>query len=201
MTSSKRRNKMPTTSSMKELSARELQVILAAPDKCPQLIDVRTALEFDSEHIKGSKNLPLNELGQKDPGLNQQEPVFVICRTGNRAGRAAAQLNASGFACEVLQGGILEWKKSGLPVVEGKKRLSLERQVQLTIGLLILTGVTLGFTVNQLFFLLPGFIGCGLTFAGLTGNCGLAMVLAKAPWNRIDSGSGKEQEGQKSCCS
>ncbi|HMP54279.1 MAG TPA: DUF2892 domain-containing protein, partial [Candidatus Melainabacteria bacterium] len=96
---------------------------------------------------------------------------------------------------------ILEWKKSGLPVVEGKKRLSLERQVQLTIGLMILTGVTLGFTVNQLFFLLPGFIGCGLTFAGLTGNCGLAMVLAKAPWNRIDSGSGKEQEGQKSCCS
>lgn len=186
---------------MKELSARELQGILAAPDKCPQLIDVRTALEFDSEHIKGSKNLPLNELGQKDPGLNQQEPVFVICRTGNRAGRAAAQLNASGFDCEVLQGGILEWKKSGLPVVEGKKRLSLERQVQLTIGLMILTGVTLGFTVNQLFFLLPGFIGCGLTFAGLTGNCGLAMVLAKAPWNRIDSGSGKEQKGQKSCCS
>lgn len=192
---------MPTTSSMKELSARELQGILAAPDKCPQLIDVRTALEFDSEHIKGSKNLPLSELGQKDPGLNQQEPVFVICRTGNRAGRAAAQLNASGFDCEVLQGGILEWKKSGLPVVEGKKRLSLERQVQLTIGLMILSGVTLGFTVNQLFFLLPGFIGCGLTFAGLTGNCGLAMVLAKAPWNRIDSGSGKEQEAPKSCCS
>lgn len=186
---------------MKELSARELQGILAAPDKCPQLIDVRTALEFDSEHIKGSKNLPLSELGQKDPGLNQQEPVFVICRTGNRAGRAAAQLNASGFDCEVLQGGILEWKKSGLPVVEGKKRLSLERQVQLTIGLMILSGVTLGFTVNQLFFLLPGFIGCGLTFAGLTGNCGLAMVLAKAPWNRIDSGSGKEQEAPKSCCS
>lgn len=192
---------MPTTSSMKELSARELQGILAAPDKCPQLIDVRTALEFDSEHIKGSKNLPLNELGQKDPGLNQKEPVFVICRTGNRAGRAAAQLHASGFDCEVLQGGILEWRKAGLPVVEGKKRLSLERQVQLTIGLMILTGVTLGFTVNQLFFLLPGFIGCGLTFAGLTGNCGLAMVLAKAPWNRIDSGSDKEQEAPKSCCS
>lgn len=192
---------MPTTSSIKELSARELQGILAAPDKCPQLIDVRTALEFDSEHIKGSKNLPLNELGQKDPGLNLSEPVFVICRTGNRAGRAAAQLNASGFDCEVLQGGLLEWRKTGLPVVEGKKRLSLERQVQLTIGLMILTGVILGFTVNQLFFLLPGFIGCGLTFAGLTGNCGLAMVLAKAPWNQLSAESGKEHETPKSCCS
>lgn len=190
---------MPVNGVLPQLKPEELANSL---DNLPGnivLLDVRTALEFDAEHIKGSKNIPLDSLGSKDPGISKEQTAVMICRSGKRAERAAKMLAPYGYNVQVLEGGILNWKSTGNPLIEGKKRLSLERQVQLTIGLILLTGVALGFGVNTGFFIIPAFIGLGLTFAGLTGNCGLALVLARAPWNKLDDTSAMEQGG--SCCS
>ena len=84
----------------------------------------------------------------------------------------------------MLEGGVTAWEQAGLPVKRGKTVLSLERQVRVAAGLLVLTGVVLGFLVHPAFFGLAAFVGAGLTFAGLTDWCGMAMLLAKMPWNQ-----------------
>ena len=86
----------------------------------------------------------------------------------------------------MLEGGILAWQKAGLRLTKGKKRLSIERQVQLTVGLGVLSSIGLGLTVSRWFLAVGAFLGAGLTFAGLTGNCGLALLLEKAAWNKLD---------------
>ena len=93
----------------------------------------------------------------------------------------------AGLTATLLDGGMLAWKKQGLPVVEGKRRLPVDRQVQLTVGVGILTSVGLGLTVNRWFLALAGIFGAGLTYAGLSGTCGLAKALEKAPWNKLES--------------
>lgn len=193
---------MPTSGIDQEIAPAELQSL--KPGEQPvQIIDVRTPLEFDTEHIKGSINIPLDELGRRGSEIKKDMTTVLVCRSGKRAGMAAQTLSPYGFESRVLTGGILGWRKAGLPLIEGKKRLSLERQVQLTIGLILLTSVTLGYTVSNLFFIMAGFIGAGLTFAGLSGTCGLAMLIAKAPWNRLETTSktGAGADSPKSCCS
>lgn len=165
-----------------------------------QIIDVRTALEFDSEHIENSANIPLDELAQRGGEIKGDLETVLICRSGKRAGRAAELLASYGMDSSVLEGGILDWKKAGLPLQEGKKRLPLERQVQLTIGIILLSSVSAGFLIDRGFFIIPALIGAGLTFAGLTGNCGLALLLAAAPWNKIDPNK-TATKSKSSCCS
>lgn len=174
------------TGAIGRLSAREVEKLLSG-DCAVQLIDVRTPLEFDSEHIKDALNIPLDSLSSRGGEIKKDSKTILICRSGARAGRAAGLLSSYGLDCSVLDGGMVGWRKAGLSVVEGKKRLSLERQVQLAIGLILLSTVSAGFLVNHAWFAVPAFIGAGLTFAGLTGNCGLAMLIAKAPWNKLDS--------------
>ncbi|MCA9803397.1 MAG: rhodanese-like domain-containing protein [Cyanobacteria bacterium HKST-UBA02] len=193
---------MPTSGIDQEIAPAELQTLI--PGEQPvQIIDVRTPLEFDTEHIKDSVNIPLDELGRRGSEIKKDMTTVLVCRSGKRAGMAAQTLAPYGFESRVLTGGILGWRKAGLPVIEGKKRLSLERQVQLTIGLILLTSVTLGYTISNLFFILAGFIGAGLTFAGLSGTCGLAILISKAPWNRLETTSktGAGADSPKSCCS
>lgn len=193
---------MPTSGIDQEIAPAELQTLIPG-DQPVQIIDVRTPLEFDTEHIKDSVNIPLDELGRRGSEIKKDMTTVLVCRSGKRAGMAAQTLSPYGFESRVLTGGILGWRKAGLPLIEGKKRLSLERQVQLTIGLILLTSVTLGYTVSNLFFIMAGFIGAGLTFAGLSGTCGLAMLIAKAPWNRLEavSKTGAGADSPKSCCS
>lgn len=192
---------MPEIGTIEQISPGKLQSMLGEDSKSIQLLDVRTPLEFDSVHLSEAKNLPLSELTQKDPGIEKDRPLVIICRSGTRAGRAATLLSSYGFNSLVLEGGMLAWQKSRFPVIEGKKRLSLERQVQLTIGLILLTSVLSGFLFSKYFFILPAFIGAGLTFAGLTGNCGLAILLARAPWNKLDSNIPNDSQPKASCCS
>lgn len=170
------------------ITASKLNSDLASKENI-QLIDVRTPLEFDSEHISLSKNIPLEDLANRGGEIKKDNIVVLICRTGNRAGRAAGLLSSYGENVSVLEGGISAWKKAGLALIEGKKRLSLERQVQLTIGLILLGSFILGWTVHYAWFVMSALIGCGLTFAGLTGNCGLAILLSRAPWNKMETGS------------
>jgi len=118
--------------------------------------------------------------------IDHTKPVFLMCRSGNRAAKAAERLAAKGFTdIHVIKGGMQAWAAADLPVVNGEsKTWSLERQVRFTAGLLILTSVILGFTVSQYFFVVSGLFGVGLTFAGATDWCGMAMVLARMPWNK-----------------
>jgi rhodanese-related sulfurtransferase len=151
------------------------------------LIDVRTPAEHGEVHIKGSHLMPLDRLdaGAVKSVASGAERCVLICRSGKRAEQAYQKLQAAG--CEnlaVLDGGVIAWESAGLPVVRGAKAISLERQVRITAGFLVLLGVALGTWVHLAFYGLSAFVGAGLVFAGITDWCGMAMVLAKMPWNQ-----------------
>lgn len=155
-----------------------------------QVIDVRTPVECTSEKIACAVNIPLDELEKRLSEIDKNKATVLICRSGKRAAQAAGILKTHGFQTTVLEGGMMNWLAQGLTadsqLKAGQKVLPLDRQVQLTIGILLLASVSAGFLVSQWFFLLPAFIGAGLTFAGLTGTCGLAIALSKAPWNKVN---------------
>ncbi len=154
------------------------------------LIDVRTPVEHDEMHIAGSVLMPLDRL---DPAAAKAassgaENCVLICHGGKRAEQAFQKLQAAG--CEnltVLEGGVSAWKSAGLPLEHSSRRhLPLMRQVQLIIGVLALTGSILALTVNKNFAIIPALLGAGLTMAGVTGWCGLAILLSKMPWNQVE---------------
>lgn len=153
------------------------------------LLDVRTAAEFEAVHAEGARLIPLDELAPeqvieqcKD---NAGGSVYVLCHNGGRATKAAERLQRAGFeqVC-VIEGGTQAWEAAGLPVQRGRQTMSLERQVRIAAGALVLLGVLLGWLVHPALYLLTAFVGGGLIFAGLTDTCGMAMLLAKLPWNR-----------------
>ncbi|MCW1926039.1 rhodanese-like domain-containing protein [Luteolibacter arcticus] len=145
------------------------------------LIDVRTPAEHGEVHIEGSTLMPLDRL---DPG-QVSGPAVLVCRSGKRAGQALQKLAAAGCKdLAVLEGGVTAWEQAGLPVKRGRAVISLERQVRIAAGLIVLTGVMLGTWVHPAFYGLSAFVGAGLIFAGLTDWCGMAMLLAKMPWNQ-----------------
>lgn len=165
------------------------------------LVDVRSPIEFETEHIAGSINLPLESLDARCEEIPRKGQLVVICRSGKRAERGAYSLLGRGFQPKVLEGGMIAWRKAGLPIKEGKRRLSIERQIQLIVGSGVLTGVLLGVLVNPWFLVIPGFFGAGLTFAGLSGTCALGILLGKAPWNKLELTSGQSQTSKPDCCS
>jgi glyoxylase-like metal-dependent hydrolase (beta-lactamase superfamily II)/rhodanese-related sulfurtransferase len=150
----------------------------------PTVLDVRTPLEFESERIEGSLNVPLEQLDDRLDEIPDQADVVIVCRTGVRATIAAEAMARAGRRARVLEGGVVGWRRARLPLREGRRRLAVDRQVQLIAGLMVLTGVTLGTLVSPWFLVLAAFFGAGLTFAGATGTCGLALVLMRMPWNR-----------------
>lgn len=161
----------------------ELHTRLGA-DAPPFLLDVRTLLEFQSEHIEGSRSIPLDQIDARVDEIPERAEVIVVCRTGVRATLAAESLARVGRRARVLDGGMVAWRRARLPVREGRKRLAVDRQVQLIAGSMVLVGVALGTLVSPWFLALSAFFGAGLTFAGATGTCGLALMLMKLPWNR-----------------
>jgi len=165
--------------------------MLAHADK-PQLLDVRSPLEFGGEWIEGSWNIPMPELEPRIRDLEAaRKPVILVCRSGNRALMASQVLERRGFKnYRILDGGIVAWRKAGRPLNQGRKRLSIERQVQMGAGSMMLLGLALGTFVSPLFYLISAFVGAGLTFAGLSGFCGMAVVLMKMPWNRLSPSTG-----------
>ena len=150
----------------------------------PFLLDVRSRLEFEGERIDGAINIPLDELSAHLDEVPELAPAIVVCRTGVRATIAAEALGRSGRRAQVIEGGMNAWRRAHLPVREGRKRLPVDRQVQLIAGLMVLAGVMLGAFVSPWFLVIAAFFGAGLTFAGATGTCGLALLLMKMPWNR-----------------
>lgn len=152
------------------------------------LVDIREADEHARERISAAQNLPLSKLDQAGLELHRGKPVIFHCRSGQRTQMNAAKLKVcAGEDCEafVVEGGLDGWRKAGLPVVTDRRQpIEMQRQVQIVAGSLGLGGVLLGAFVSPAFFAVPGFIGAGLLFAGLTGTCGMAKLLKFAPWNR-----------------
>lgn len=151
-----------------------------------RLIDIREADEFARDHVVGALPAPLSTFETARLTLAADQDVVFMCRTGARTGGNCRRLadRVAGPAY-VLDGGLDAWKKAGLPTrVDAKAPLELMRQVQMAAGGLILLGGLLGVTVHPAFWGLSAFVGAGLFVAGATGFCGMARLLALAPWNR-----------------
>jgi rhodanese-related sulfurtransferase len=164
---------------------------LSKSGKITELIDVRTPAEYQEVHVTFARNVPLDRLDPTNVnGGKKDAPLYVICRSGSRGKQACEKLSSAGFTQVVnVEGGTQAWDAAGLPVARGKKMMSLERQVRIAAGSLVLLGIILGFTVSQYFFGLSAFIGAGLVFAGVTDTCGMGMMLARMPWNQVGSTS------------
>jgi rhodanese-related sulfurtransferase len=162
-----------------------------------QLIDVRTPAEFQEVHVDFARNVPLDQLQPEAlvPG-GKDEMLYVICRSGNRAKQACQKLEAIGLDVVNVEGGTLAWEAAGLPVTRGmRKVISLERQVRIAAGFLVLVGAVLAMVVHPYFAGLPAFVGAGLLFSGITDTCGMAMLLARMPWNQVKASN------EPVCCS
>jgi rhodanese-related sulfurtransferase len=154
-----------------------------------EVIDVRTPAEYREVHATVARLVPLDALNPAEVARERtgaaDSPLYVICRSGNRAKSACEKLRAAGLTNLVnVAGGTVAWEQAGLPVVRGKKTISLERQVRICAGALVVIGSALAVLVHPYWAGLSGFIGAGLVFAGVTDTCGMAMMLAKMPWNQ-----------------
>ncbi len=170
---------------MKAITPVELQKILTVQPSAT-VIDVRTPVEFGEVHVPQARSIPLDELKPAALGLSKDQPVYLLCRSGQRATKAAEKFAKEGFSQPiVVEGGTLAWIDAHLPVTRGTtKVISLERQVRIVAGALVFTGVVLGWFVHRGFFGLSAIVGAGLVFAGITDFCGMGLLLAKMPWNR-----------------
>jgi rhodanese-related sulfurtransferase len=152
------------------------------------LFDIREADEHAREKIPGARHLPLSKLDEADLAVHQGKLVILHCKSGARTKANAPRLAGKfGETCEafIVEGGLDAWRKTGLPVVSDRNQpLELQRQVQIGAGTLALVGTLLGLFVSPWFFAVPAFVGAGLITAGLTGFCGMARILMRAPWNR-----------------
>jgi rhodanese-related sulfurtransferase len=150
-----------------------------------RILDVREPAEFASEHISGAQSLPLGQIGAVRIAPQPGEKIILVCASGRRSGMACERLTAEGMEVYSLTAGLSGWKSAGgLVETSARKVIPLERQVLLGAGFLVLIGVILSFLVHPYWIALSAFVGAGLMFAGLTGFCGMALLLARAPWNQ-----------------
>lgn len=169
---------MKQTITVEELSK------LIETDSTLQLVDVRSPGEYASGHVPRALNIPLEQADTRIDDLGAG-PVAVLCHSGNRATMACERLQAHHPNLLVVEGGTQAWVQAGKPVTApAGSRWSLERQVRLIAGLMVLVGTLLSLTLAPGWLYLAMFVGAGLTFAGLTNVCGMALLLGKLPWNQ-----------------
>ncbi len=174
-----------------KISPQRLHAVLHEGKKI-NLIDVRSAAEYRAGHVAGAKLIPMDELSAETLTANEQyagagheETLYLTCEYGMRAQQAAQRLVDAGYQnLAIIEGGTQAWKKAGLPIQRCGNAISVERQVQITIGLLLVLKVLFGFTVHELFFAAIPLIGAGLIVAGITNWCGMARLVAWLPWNQ-----------------
>ena len=153
------------------------------------LVDVRTPAEFREVHAEGAINRPLDSLSPQTvtrEDVDDSRQILLICRSGNRSAQACRQFGEQGIDGVIsVDGGTQAWEAAGLPVVRGeKKAISLDRQMRITAGSLVVLGALLGVLVHPAGYALSAVIGGGLVFAGVTDTCPMSSMLAKMPWNR-----------------
>lgn len=168
------------------------------------LIDVRTPAEYREVHIEFARNVPLDQLDPKALAKlrsdHANEPIYVVCRTGSRGNQACEKLSGAGLNAVNVEGGTLAWDAAGLPVVRGKKTISLERQVRIAIGFIVLSSAVLGALHHPYWIGLAAFMGAGLIFSGITDFCGLALILGRMPWNQVAADAGETNSDRAATC-
>ena len=174
-----------TSASTRRLDAQTLRERLDTED-APRVLDVRTPAEFETAHIPGSYNVPLDNLREHRDELRRHldDDVVLVCRSGNRAEQAEKAFAAVGLpGLRVLEGGMVAWEGSGAPVNRGRQTWELERQVRLTAGAIVAASVLGSTTAPRLKWVAAG-IGTGLVGAALTNTCAMGTMLSKMPWNK-----------------
>jgi rhodanese-related sulfurtransferase len=170
---------------MNEITVEELRASRAGNAADWQWVDVRSGNEYAAGHVPGAVNIPLEQIEARLDDVSTKVPLVLICKSGTRARIAAGLLRQCRENVTVLSGGTEAWANAGLPLVVNRAtRWSLDRQVRLAAGLIAMAGVVLAAMVNFRWMYLSGFVGLGLTFAGLTDICAMGALLAKMPWNR-----------------
>jgi len=154
-----------------------------------QLIDVRSPSEFADGHIPGAINIPMEEVGWRLADIKSNHPVTIVCESGDRAGMVKNTHFSDNPNVTVLKGGTRGWRESGKEIVGAGRSgaLPIMRQVQIVAGSMIVLGFLLSWLLHPYWLALSFFVGCGLIFAGVSGYCGMAMVLQKMPWNKRPS--------------
>lgn len=179
-----------TPTEPRRLDAQTLQERLTT-DNAPRLLDVRTPAEFETVHIPGSYNVPLDTLREHRDELRRHldEDVVLVCQSGGRAQQAEKALAEAGLpGLRVLEGGMLGWQSTGGAVARGKQTWELERQVRLVAGSIVAASV-LGSAVSPRLKWIAAGVGSGLVTAAVTNTCAMGMLLAKMPWNRAKGGN------------
>jgi len=178
-------NQKGQVATLEMVSPKEAQELISKDAKF-RFLDVRSLLEFNEVHIKDSINVPIDILASKIDELNQSNQSYIVfCRTGNRSPMAADMLLQFGIqGAKVMQGGMIRWQKEGLSVIKGESVMSLERQVRVIAGSLMVLGIIMAWLVNKAFILISIWVACGLIYAGITNSCLMGMLLMKLPYNK-----------------
>lgn len=169
------------------ITSSQLQELLESPT-APRIVDVRTPAEFETAHISGSYNVPLDVLDKHAAEiaerLDRDQGVVLVCRSGQRSTKAQTLLRNAGLTGgRVLDKGIADWEGQGFAVDRGAQRWDLERQVRLVAGSIVLSSVVGSAALPRLKWLAAG-IGAGLTYAAISNTCAMATALSKLPYNR-----------------
>lgn len=178
---------------------------LIANGATPEIIDVRTPVEFQEVHINIAKNVPLDRLdpeavmGSRNGAAN--EPLYIVCRSGARGSQACQKFIAAGYSNVInIEGGTMACVREGIAVTRGKKGIPLHCQVQIITGTMVMSGVLLAiFLSNQYWLLLSLAMGAGLTFSGLTNTCAMGSILSRMPWNQITEPTKPATTSQGTC--
>ena len=180
-------NQDGTAGSLKKITAEDL-INRTKRKEMIAILDVRSSSELSEVKTENAIHIPLNELPLRISELkNIDGEIITLCRTGNRATIAAQALLQAGFSnVSLIEGGIIALEKSGYPLIKSKLKWSIERQVRFLAGTIVLVFSLLALFINQWFALGSLFIGGGLIFAGITNKCGMAALLLKLPYNKLD---------------
>lgn len=178
--------------SIATISPKQLHDIVEAGQDV-ELIDVRTPMEFRVVHASFARNVPLDQLDAAKIAAGRNgasQPLYFICQSGGRGKQACEKILAAGYTNVVnVEGGTQAWDQAALPVVRDEKAISLERQVRMAAGSLVVFGSLVSYFAHPYWIALPAFVGAGLLFSGITDTCGMGMMLARMPWNRVSKDS------------
>lgn len=173
---------------MKHISIGAFREVLAAEEENPSVdfINVCTPAEYKEKHIQGVRSVPLDEIQAHLNEFKDKKTIYVHCRSGRRGASAIAKLKAAGITAELVnvEGGIMAWEQAGFATLSLTTRLPIMRQVFIVMGFATLLSAIASLTLNPAFAYIALFVGLGLSISGVTGWCGLALLLAKMPWNK-----------------
>jgi rhodanese-related sulfurtransferase len=173
---------------MKHISIQAFKEVLNAEKHNPSVdfINVSTPGEYKEKHIRGVRSVPLDTIELRVNELKDKKTIYVHCRSGKRGHAAIEKLASLGVTAELVnvEGGILAWEEAGHETGSLTRRLSIMRQTFIAAGALVLIGVILTQFAHHIFIVIPFGVSLGLLFSGITGWCGMALVLGKMPWNK-----------------